>query len=49
MIDLYRENFRLIDSKSYKFPEKDLHRIQNELCAIKEKEKKFAESHVEFL
>ena len=49
MIDLYRENFRLIDSKSYKFPEKDLVRIQNELCAIKKKEKKFAESFVEFL
>ena len=27
MIDLYRENFRLIDQKSYKFPEKDLARI----------------------
>ena len=27
MIDLYRENFRLIDQKSYKFPEKDIVRI----------------------
>ena len=49
MIDLYRENFRLIDQKSYKFPEKDIARIQNELLAIKAKEKKFAESEIEFL
>ena len=48
IIELYRKNFSLIDQKSYKFPQKDILRLQDELYEIKRKEKKFATSHLQF-
>ena len=48
MIKLYRKNFRHIDPQSYKFQAEEAGRIQDELAAIKAKEQKFAEFHIEF-
>ena len=48
IIELYRKNFSLIDQKTYKFPQKDISRLQDELYEIKRKEKKFATSHPNF-